>query len=65
MCGRFVLDTTEKKIFEQLHVTLNNPIPNSFNIAPTESCLIVTQHDNQRIAQNCLLLFLIFIDIPS
>ncbi|MBA2649528.1 MAG: SOS response-associated peptidase family protein [Legionella sp.] len=50
MCGRFALDTDEKAICEQLDAQLVEPLPNSFNVAPTENCLVLTQSAQGRIA---------------
>lgn len=46
MCGRFSLNTDLKEIKEQFGVVPHEPLPNSFNVAPTENalCLINKEH---------------------
>jgi putative SOS response-associated peptidase YedK len=51
MCGRFALDTDTDAIREQLGAELIELLPNSFNVAPTENCLVVTLSEQGRIAQ--------------
>lgn len=45
MCGRFTLDTDYETIKEQFKVHHIEPLPNSFNVAPTETalCLLNTE----------------------
>ncbi|SFM07804.1 SOS response-associated peptidase [Legionella jamestowniensis] len=44
MCGRFTIDTDYETIKEQFGIHQIEPLPNSFNVAPTETtlCLMIT-----------------------
>ena len=43
MCGRFALDTDWKTIEEQFHVQSIEPLPKSFNVAPSDAALCLLQ----------------------
>jgi putative SOS response-associated peptidase YedK len=49
MCGRFTLDTTAFDLAQQFKVEVNESISSRYNIAPSQSILIIKQNEkNQR-----------------
>ncbi|MBW4537425.1 MAG: SOS response-associated peptidase [Pleurocapsa minor HA4230-MV1] len=49
MCGRFTLDTTAFDLAQQFKVEVNQSISSRYNIAPSQSILIIKQNEkNQR-----------------
>lgn len=49
MCGRFTLDTTELNLAEQFAVEVNQSLPPRYNIAPSQTILVIKQDgDNKR-----------------
>ncbi|BAZ44279.1 hypothetical protein NIES4102_12870 [Chondrocystis sp. NIES-4102] len=49
MCGRFTLDTTESDLAQQFAVEVNQSLPARYNIAPSQTILVVkSDEDNQR-----------------
>ena len=47
MCGRFALNTDIEKILKQFHITACEPVPLSFNVAPTENALCLVNNEAQ------------------
>ncbi|KTD09276.1 SOS response-associated peptidase family protein [Legionella jamestowniensis] len=45
MCGRFTLDTDYAKIKKQFGIHQIEPLPGSFNVAPTETALCLMNTD--------------------
>ncbi|ASQ46178.1 SOS response-associated peptidase [Legionella clemsonensis] len=41
MCGRFTIDTDYETIKEQFGIHQIEPLPNSFNAAPTETTFVL------------------------